>query len=321
MPKTPACSPLKRAPAPRFTRSLLLSYADSPVQRSYVLPAEDTSDADEDGDDDELDIRAASPVDAPPHSSDTPAAAAVAVADEGDNRASTRRNSWTGGSAPETAGSTKASVAFKTLQSACQALVNAKRRSFELGERSVSATFNQLRSCSLSSIRYCDLSDPEDTITSDNNDDESPPSPAKANNSQESKQEQLERAEPEDPEQEHEQPQRQHQKKKRVRTASYQSALIKYLPTIFTRSPSTKSTNETEAGTSGLGNNDRTGDGDSEHVDDPNNNESTSDSENEACKQEPGATGKVRRVPRWPLRLRHRQQDQDCGERQPEGHA
>lgn len=243
MPKTPACSPLKRSPVPRFTRSLLLSYADSPVQWSYVLPTDDTSDADED--DDELDIRTASPTEAPGASSQSPDT--EASADEGSDRASARRNSWTSGSIAE-ASRSGSSVALRTLQSARQALVNAKRRSFELGERSVSVTFQQLRSCSLSSMRYSDNNDPGDATPGENNNaNENSPSPAEtinASSNQKQLVEQQEQTEPEQPEQEDlKQPKQQQQKKKkrRIRTASYQSVLTKYLPVVFNRSTSTKS--------------------------------------------------------------------------------
>lgn len=258
MPKTPACSPLKSAPVPRFTRSLLLSYADSPVQRGYVLPTDDTSDADEDDeDDDELDIRAASPAEAPDTSLQSPDT--EATADEGGDRASARRNSWTSCSTAE-ASRSKSSVALRTLQSARQALVNAKRRSFELGERSVSVTFQQLRSCSLSTMRYSDNNDPGDATPGENNNaNESSPSPAEAINASSNLEqlvEQQEQTEPEQPEQEDlKQPKQQQQKKKRrIRTASYQSALTKYLPVVFNRSTSTKSKTADTAG-SGLNTN------------------------------------------------------------------
>lgn len=279
MPKTPACSPLKSAPKPqRFTQSLLLSYADSPAQWSYVLPADDTSDADEDDEgDDELDIRAASPTEA--HGVGFSQSPGTEAGEGDDNRASARRNSWTNGSTAKAR--SRLSVALRTLQSARQALVNAKRRSFELGERSVSATIHQLRSCSLSSMRFSENNEPDDATpdTDNNNTSERPSSLAAVSNIISSQaqlleeQQEGEQAEPEQREQEEikqlkQQQQHKTKKKRRIRTASYQSALAKYLPVIFTRSSSARS-EMTEEGDSGLSDNNNSASND-------NNSESTS---------------------------------------------
>lgn len=342
MPKTPACSPLKRGPSQRFPPSLLISYVESPTQQSYVITTEEISDSDgTDGErEDVIDDTKREYEDV--HI--TPKAPEVTLIRNSDAEGSGGGATTSPKDPATAAGNPKVTVASR-FQSARQALADARRRSFQLGERSLSATFQRMRSYSTSSVQCADSQGTAE-MSGSNDNNNAPESPISSSQAEEQQQDQT------DPEARHQlpsnntilhnsnpvvsdnqeqegteaEPQRQrHQQKKkrepRIRAVSHQSALAKYLPTMFSRTKNTKSPSKASSATMDV--NDGSCDNNNSNWVASANIESACDNNGANARRKAKSTSstvRAKRFPKWMLRQQSEEENESSdNQREHEG--